>query len=118
MNKKQANLSFHYSEKLKSNLFLLSGTLQRLEGLKGEKLEGGKEIIKGMLDGLRGELKMSEGYLPSEKVSLIEKGLDDLEGDIELHQYSNAMEELGKVISYVTTVSNVHIKVLLEEDLI
>lgn len=118
MEKKQANLSFHHSEKFNANLFLLSGALDRLEGLKGEKLEGGKEVISGILDGLRRQLKMSQGYFPSEKASLIEKGLDDLEADIELQQYDNAREKLGKVISCVATVSNEHINVLLEEDLI
>jgi len=118
MEKKQANLSFHYSEKFNANLFLLSGALDRLEGLKGEKLEGGKEVISGMLDGLRRQLKMSQSYFPPEKASLIEKALDDLEGDIELHQYDSAREKLGKVISCVATVSNEHINVLLEADLI
>jgi len=118
MEKKQANLSFHHSEKFNANLFLLSGALDRLEGMKGEKLEGGKEVVIGLLDGLRRQLKMSQSYFPPEKASLIEKGLDDLQADLELDQYDNAREKLGKVISAVATVSNEHINVLLKEDLI
>jgi hypothetical protein len=118
MEKKQANLSFHHSEKFNANLFLLSGALDSLEAMKGERLEGGKEIIRGLLDGLRRQLRISQNYFPSEKASLIEKGLDDIEADIGLYQYDDAREELGKVISCVATVSNEHINVLLEEDLI
>ena len=61
---------------------------------------------------------MSQVYFPSERASLIEKGLDDLQADLELDQYDNAREKLGKVISAVATVSNEHINVLLKEDLI
>jgi hypothetical protein len=118
MDRKQANLFFHHSEKFNAHLFLLSGALDSLEGMKGEKLEGGKEVLAGILDGLRRQLKMSQSYFPSDKASVIEKGLDDMEADIELQQYDNAREKLGKVISCVATVSNEHINVLLEEDLI
>jgi len=36
MDKKQANLAFHHSERLKSNLFLVSAALDRLTMLKAE----------------------------------------------------------------------------------
>jgi hypothetical protein len=121
MNKKQANLSFHYSEKLKSNLFLISGLLERLENLKGERLEGGKEVAEGLLDAFKKELGIAEKFLPCDEVSSIEKiekEFVNLEEYIEFHYYSQAWESLGKVISYVTTISNKHIGILIEEDLI
>jgi hypothetical protein len=118
MEKKQANLSFHHSEKFNANLFLLSGALDRLEGMKGEKLEGGKEVVIGLLDGLRRQLKVSQSYFPSDKASFIEKTLDDLQSDMELDKYDDARAKLGRVISGVATVSNEHINVLLKEDLI
>jgi len=59
MDKKQANLAFHHSEKLKSNLFLLSAAIDILTTLKAEKLEGGKEVTKGIINALRNELNMA-----------------------------------------------------------
>jgi hypothetical protein len=47
MDKKQANLAFHHSERLKSKLFLVSAALDRLATLRAERLEGGKEVSRG-----------------------------------------------------------------------
>ena len=118
MDKKQANLCFHHSERLKSNLFLVSGALDRLTTLKAERLEGGKEIIKGVLDVLRNELNMARRYFPPEAIDSIEGELSGVEAEMELHDYAKAREHLGKTFSHVTTLSDRYIRVLIDEDLI
>ena len=118
MDKKQANLCFHPSERLKSNLFLLSSALDRLATLKAEGLEGGKEVIKGVLDALRNELNMARQYFPSEAINSIERELSEVEAEMDLYDYAKAGEHLGKTLSHVTTLSNKYIRVLIDEDLI
>jgi len=118
MDKKQANLAFHHSEKLKSNLFLLSAAIDILTTLKAEKLEGGKDVTKGIINALRNELNMANRYIESTKTKAIEEELSVLEAEIETQDYARAREHLAQTFSKVTTVSNKHIKILMDEDLI
>jgi hypothetical protein len=118
MDKKQANLAFHHSEKLKSNLFLVSAALDILTTLKTERLEGGKEVIKGVLGALRTELNMASRYIEPARIEAIERELSGVEAEIETQDYTKARERLAQTFSKVTTVSNKHIKLLMDEDLI
>jgi len=118
MDKKQANLAFHHSERLKSNLFLVSAALDRLAMLKAERLEGGKEVTKGILAALRTELNMAGRYVGPTKANAIEGELFGVEAEIETQDYTKARERLAQTFSQVTTVSNEYIKVLMDEDLI
>lgn len=118
MDKKRANLGFHHSERLKSNLFLVSSALDRLTTLKAEGLEGGKEVIKGVFDALRNELNMARRYFAPEEINSIERELSGVEAEIELHDYPKAREHLGKTFSRVTTLSDRCIRVLIDENLV
>ena len=118
MDKKQANLAFHHSERLKSNLFLVSGALDRLTMLKAERLEGGKEVTKGVLDALRTELNMARRYIEPAETNAIERALSEVETELEIHDYAKAREHLAQTFSSVTTLSNKYIKVLMDEDLL
>jgi uncharacterized coiled-coil DUF342 family protein len=118
MDKKQANLAFHHSERLKSNLFLVSAALDRLATLKAERFEGGKEVAKGVFEALRTELNMTSRYIEPAKTNAIERELLGVEAEIETQDYTKARERLAQTFSQVTTVSNEYVKVLMDEDLI
>jgi len=118
MDKKQANLAFHHSEKLKSNLFLVSAAIDILTTLKAEKLEGGKEVTKGVFNALRNELNMASRYIEPAKIQAIEGELSVVEAEIQTQDYAKAREHLAQTFSKVTTVSSKHIKILMDEDLI
>ncbi len=118
MDRKQANIAFHHSERLKSNLFLVSGALDRLATLEAERLEGGKEVSKGVLDALRTELNMARRYLEPAKTNAIERELFEVEAEIEIRDYAKAREHLAQTFSHVTTLSSKYIKILMDEDLI
>jgi lysyl-tRNA synthetase class I len=118
MDKKQANLAFHHSERLKSNLFLVSAALDRLAMLKAERLEGGKEVTKGVLDALRTELNMARRYVEPAEANAIERALSEVDAELETHDYAKAREHLAQTFSQVTTVSDKYIKLLMDEDLI
>lgn len=118
MDRKQANLAFHHSEKLKSNLFLISAALDRLATLKAERLEGGQEVSKGVLDALRTELSMARRYIEPAETNMIEKELFGVEAEIKIHDYTKARKHLAQALSSVTTLSNKYIKLLMDEDLI
>jgi len=92
MDRKQANLAFHHSERLKSNLFLVSAALDRLS--------------------------MASRYIEPAKTNAIEGELLGAEAEIETQDYTKAREHLAQTFSRVTTVSNEYIKVLTDEDLV
>jgi len=118
MDRKQANLAFQHSERLKSNLFLVSAALDRLATLKAERLEGGKEVTKGVFAALRTELNVASHYIEPAKTNAIEGELLGVEAEIETQDYTKARERLAQTFSQVTTVSNEYVKVLMDEDLI
>lgn len=118
MDKKEANLVFHHSEKLKSNIFLLSAALDRLATLKAERLEGGKEVIKGMFDALRTELNIARRYIGAGATHGIERELFNVEAEMEVQDHARAREYLARTLSQVTTISNKYIGLLIEENLI
>ena len=118
MDKKQANLAFHHSERLKSNLFLVSAALDKLATLKPERLEGGKEVTKGVFEALRTELNIASRYIEPAKINAIEGELRGVEAEIKTQDYTKARERLAQTFSQVTTVSNEYVKVLMDEDLI
>lgn len=118
MDKKQANVAFHHSERLKSNLFLVSAAIDILTTLKAEKLGGGKEVTKGVINGLRNELNMASRYIEPAKAKAIEEELSLVEAEIETQDYTKAREHLAQTFSKVTTISNEHIKILMDENLI
>ena len=118
MDKKQANLAFHHSEKLKSNLFLVSAAIDILTTLKAERLEGGKEVATGVINALGNELNMASRYIEPTRTKAIEEELSMVEAEIETQDYAKAREHLAQTFSKVTTVSNKHIKILMDEDLI
>ena len=118
MDRKQANLAFHHSERLKSNLFLVSAALDRLATLKAERLEGGKEVTKGVFAALRTELNVASRYIEPAKTNAIEGELVGVEAEIETQDYTKARERLAQTFSQVTTVSNEYVGVLMDEGLI
>jgi hypothetical protein len=115
---KQANLSFHFSERLKSNFFLLEGALDRLSGLKGERLKGGREVLRGSFAALRREVNFAKQYLPSAEMASVETKLTEAEGLIELHVYEEARLKLAEALSQVTTLSGRYMSQLLEQGLV
>jgi hypothetical protein len=118
MDRKQANLAFHHSERLKSNLFLVSAALDRLATLKSERLGGGREVTKGVFEALRTELSIARRYIEPAKTNAIDEEILAVEAEIENQDYTKARERLAQIFSQVTTVSNEYIKVLMDEDLI
>ena len=118
MDRKQTNLAFHHSERLKSNIFLVAAAMDRLTTLKAERLEGGKEVTKGILDALRTELNMARRYIEPAETTAIERELSEVEAEIEIHDYAKAREHLAKTLSSVTTLSNKYISLLMDEGLI
>ena len=96
----------------------MSGALDRLTTLKAERLEGGKEVIKGVFDALRNELNMARQYFAPAEINSIERELFEVGAEIELQDYAKAREHLAKTFSHVTTLCDRYIRVLMDEALI
>lgn len=114
MELKEANYSFHYSEKLKSNFFLVAGIVDRLVSQDGERLEGGREVARSVLAALRRELNLAKQHLPAGEVNAIESKVMEASGEIEFRNYSKARERLAEALSQITTLSDEYMRVLKE----
>jgi hypothetical protein len=118
MDTKDVNIAFHYSERLKSNFLVVARGLERLPRLKGSELEGGKEILRGIFDGLRSEISIAKGHIPLRELDLAGMKLMEAEGNIELREYEKARLNLAEALSHVTTLSSKYMGMLKEENLI
>lgn len=61
---------------------------------------------------------MTNRYIEPTKTKAIEEELSVAEAEIETQDYARAREHLAQTFSKVTTVSNKHIKILMDEGLI
>ena len=116
MDLKQVNYSFHCSEKLKSNFFLVAGVIDRLVSLEGERWEGGKEVARSVLVALRQELNLSKQQLPVEVINFVEGKVMEASGEIELRNYAKARERLAEALSRITTLSDKYMQTLKQAD--
>lgn len=105
MERREANLAFHHAERLKSNIFLLTAALSSIAGLKGDQLEGAKEVTRGIFAALNTELRLAKGYLSVAEVEPIEQKLAEAQGNLELNEHQQALQSLAEAVSRVTTAS-------------
>lgn len=115
---RKENRSFLYSERLKSNVFLSASAINILEGLKAEKLEGGKKVTQAVLLAFRKELNIAGQHLPAEEISVIENKILEASQEVESHRFSQARQRLAEALSKITTMSDRFMRVLERCDLI
>ena len=118
MDGKEANLRFLYAERLKSNLLVVSRALERVGGLKGEGLAGGREVCRGAFAGLRNEVSLAAHYFAAQELQPLEIKLREAEGNMELGECEKALRCLGQGLSEVTNLSLKYIRVLKEWDMV
>ncbi len=111
-------MAFHYSEVLKSGVFLLMGALESLDRLTGDRLTGGEEVVKGILAAFKREFDIAKRYLLIEEVESVEKKVGEAERNISLHQWSQVDATLAEALSGITTISARYMKVLEEAHLV
>jgi len=115
---RMVNRSFHYAERLKSNLLLAMRALDRIATLEGIELDGGVEVIRGIFQGLGTELGIARNHLASKEFNLAMARVMEAEGHADLHEFERAKQSLSEALSYVTTLSGRYLTTLKEENLI
>jgi len=115
---KRLNRSFHYSERLKSNLLLTMRALDKISRLGGIELDGAIEALRGIFEGLGTELGIAKNHLSSREFNLALGKVIEAEGHIDLHEFEKARESLSEALSYITTLSNRSLSALKERNLI
>jgi len=115
---KDANLAFHYSERLKSNFLLVMRAVTGMDNLLGQRLEGAKGVMKGIFSGLLGEISIARKYLPESQLDSIENKVLEAEGNMGLYGVEEVLNSLAEGLSQVTTLCNRYINLLKEKDLI
>jgi len=115
---KTVNRSFHYSERVKSNVLMAMKALDRIAKLKGIELEGGIEAMRGIFEGLGTELGIARSHLESKEFSLAVAKVMEAEGHTSLHEFEKAKASLSEALSHITTLSGRYLASLEEKNLI
>jgi hypothetical protein len=115
---KNANLAFHYSERLKSNFLLVMRAVTGMDDLLGQRLEGAKGVMKSIFSGLLGEISIARKYLPESQLDFIENKVLEAEVNMGLCRVEEVLNSLAEGLSQVTTLCNRYINLLRQKDLI
>jgi len=115
---KKVNRSFHYSERLKSNLLVAMRALDRIAKLEGIELEGGIEAMRGIFEGLGTELGIARNHLASREFNLAVTKVMEAEGHTDLYEFEKAKESLSEALSNITTLSGKYMSALKERNLV
>ena len=115
---KSINRSFHYSERLKSNLLLAMRALDRIGRLEGIELEGAIEVMRAVFEGLGTELGIAKSCIDSKEFNLAVAKVTEAEGHTDLHKFEKARQSLSEALSCITTLSGKSLSILKERDLV
>jgi hypothetical protein len=100
---KKAIICFQYVERIKSELIIASGLLQKLDELKGDELAGAEKLVLSFLDALTGEANIAHGVLGLQNFEKAGTKILEAKELVRLHEYLEATSRLSLAISAVTT---------------
>ncbi|MDQ7790411.1 MAG: hypothetical protein RDU41_10250 [Clostridia bacterium] len=118
MELKQAIRVFHYGEQVKTLLINASNLTLELEKLEENEREAGIKLYKGVLEQVRGEVKMA-GYLSElPSFQMVDTKVKDAIWEAHIRRPEEICRILGEAISLTVTLTLEAAKELKEQDLL
>ncbi|MBU4533249.1 MAG: hypothetical protein U1D96_06030 [Eubacteriales bacterium] len=118
MELKQAIRVFHYGEQVKTLLINASNLTLELEKLEENEREAGIKIYKGVLEQVRGEIKMA-GYLAElPPFQLVDSKVKEAIWEVHIRRPEEVCRILGEAISLTVSLTLDAAKELKEKDLL
>lgn len=115
---KAINTSFHFSERLKSNIIMAGRTLDTMARLEPHEVEGGRRVVLDLLDAIIGEINIARAHSHSIYLDSAERKIMETMGNLRLSEFNKARLSLAEALSQVTSMCSEYIKPLLERNLI
>lgn len=115
---KRANISFHCSERLKSNIIVAGRSLDTVMSLEPREIEGGRRVVIDVLDTIIGEINIAKTCSPSWRLNSAERKIMETMGNVRLSEFGKAKLSLAEALSQITSMSSEYIKPLMDRNLI
>lgn len=119
MDSKKAILGFQFTERIKSLLFLAASTSSAVMGMKGEQAEGGFITLRIIVGTLTNDIEMASSMLQGdEKIKTFLKDADQLVARLDIRDFQDINNRLGRLISQISTFGQEFLEYLLEHKLL
>ena len=118
METKQAIMAFSQSEKIKSGLIWISHSLEMLGGLPEPEKKGAEKLINAIINMIVHEIRLAGALVEEEPWKEIEKGIEQAIVMINSGVGSEAVPQLTRALSQVTTIGHRAMSFLKEKGLL
>jgi hypothetical protein len=103
LNIKKAIVTFHYAEKIKSNLIIAVSLLRVLDGMKDEEMVGAEKLLVAYFDALIQEVNIAANASGVHEFQDVNVKLAEATRQTRQHDYANVMKLLSEATSITTT---------------
>jgi len=115
---KEAFLTFHYVEKIKSNLIIALNLLDAFASLQNSEVAGAEKVFVAYLNALAGEVNIAANASHVEGFHEVSVKLKEAVKKIEQHDYDGVVKILSETITVITTEGSKAAEVLKEHGLV
>ncbi|MHC1626188.1 MAG: hypothetical protein ACXQTG_05850 [Methanoculleaceae archaeon] len=105
MSLKTAMKIYQYAERAKSELIISSKLALSLSGFEGEEKEGGKRMLKLLMDAVGADLQLAHSVTGEDGFQIAADMLDQATGMVERMELDAASHMIGNAVSEVTTIA-------------
>jgi hypothetical protein len=115
---KKILLTFHYTEKIKTNLILTSNLLEFLNSLPDEEIAGAEKLLVAYFNALIKEVNIAVNASGVRGFQDVNLKLEEAIEQTKQHNYANAEKLVSEAVTITTTNGSQAAQTLKEKDLI
>jgi hypothetical protein len=115
---REAILNFHFADRIKAELLLASRLLVSLGQLKGQELEGGRQVYLDFLRGLEQEINLAQLQINDPEMIRVRTVMSGLIGMAAAGMTQDIQSHLTWMISQMATYAQRAMEFLLKEKLL
>lgn len=115
---KKALVSFHYAEKIKSDLILTASLLEALKEMNDEEIVGAEKLLINYFSALINEVNIARNASGVEGFQEVGSKIEEVVEQIRQHNYADAVKMVSEAVSLTTTSGHQAAQALKEKGLI
>jgi len=113
-----AIICFQYTERIKSELIIVSSLLGEIDELKGDELAGAEKLMLSLLRALEGEVRIAHNVVGTQYFEEATYKVAEVANKVRSREYSDAIRRVSEAISLITTGGQQATEVLNEKGLL
>ena len=115
---KESFITFHYAEKIKSDLIITASLLEALTDMTDEEIVGAEKLLVAYFNALIKEVNIATNASKVQGFQEVSTKLEEAIQQTRQHNYTNAERLVSEAVSITTTNGSRAIQVLKEKSLI